>query len=220
MGAATVIQREGIGYNPDSQECAHVHFALPDADCRHVWICDAGTDEVARYALNGKNDVAQTPDLILTAPPGSLPRHMCLSHDKRRLFVVSELGNLVSVWSLSNGGAHLMGHVSSLTPGHAEETASAAIRLHPNGRHLFSSNRGDDSVAVYDVSDSDCLPRLLGRYPSDGATPREFTITPNGRHLLVANQDAHSLVLLAFDEAKGSLSQVGAPFKTGSPVCV
>lgn len=219
-GTPTVLRRTGRGPNPDRQDGPHTHFALASPDGAHVWICDAGTDEIVRHELTGRDAVAATPDLVLRAPPGSLPRHMTLSRDGARLFVVSELGNLVSTWRFGASSPELLGHVPTLAPGHADPSSSAAIRLHPEGRFLYSSNRGDDSIAVFDTATGTGLPVFLGTVPTGGRTPREFAISDDGRTMIVAHQDSHSLTALRIDTATGALSHLGGPFTIGSPVCV
>lgn len=216
----TVLRRTGRGPNPDRQDGPHTHFALASPDGAHVWICDAGTDEIVRHELAGPDAVAAVPDLVLRAPPGSLPRHMTLSRDGARLFVVSELGNLVSTWRFGASSPELLGHVPTLAPGHADPSSSAAIRLHPEGRFMYSSNRGDDSIAVFDTATGTGLPVFLGTVPTGGRTPREFAISDDGRTMIVAHQDSHSLTALRIDTATGALSHLGGPFTIGSPVCV
>lgn len=219
-GTPTVLRRTGHGPNPDRQDGPHTHFALATPDGTHVWICDAGTDEIACYELTGPSAVAATPDLVLRAPPGSLPRHMALSHDGTRLFVVSELGNLVSTWQIGPSGAELVGHVPTLAPGHAVPSSSAAIRVHPSGRFLYSSNRGDDSIAVFDTATATGLPAFLGTFATRGRTPREFAISDDGGTMVIANQDSHALTALRIAPETGALYPLGEPFAIGSPVCV
>lgn len=219
-GTAQVIQRSGTGPNPDRQEGPHAHFAGATPDGSHVFVCDAGTDEIARYALAPQQTVGAAPDLVLKAPPGALPRHLEFSDDSRRLFVVSELGNIVSTWRLDAAGPQLLGHVSTLPEGFGGASASSAIRCHPNGRFLYTANRGHDSIAVFDITGEDGLPRLVTTHPSGGQTPREMALSPSGDLLVVANQDSHTLAAFAVNPATGALSQLGDSFTIGSPVCV
>ncbi|SHO61728.1 6-phosphogluconolactonase [Pseudoxanthobacter soli DSM 19599] len=219
-GAPTVLRRTGRGPNPERQDGPHAHFALASTGGTHVWICDAGTDEIVRYPLTEGGAVAAEPDLVLRAPPGSLPRHMTFSRDGTRLFVVSELGNLVSTWRFGPSGPELLGHVPTLAPGHAVPSSSAAIRLHPEGRFLYSSNRGDDSIAVFDTQTASGLPVFLATVPTGGRTPREFAISDDGRTMIVAHQDSHSLTVLRIEPDTGAISPLGGPFAIGSPVCV
>lgn len=219
-GAARVIRRTGSGPNPERQEGPHVHFALASPDGRHVIVCDAGTDEVVFYPLLDRTDVGPQPDLVLSAPPGALPRHLELSGDGKRLFCVSELGNIVTTWALDGTKAELLGHVSTRPSGNATPSASSAIRLHPGGRFLYTGNRGDDSIAVFDITGSDGLPKLIGTVLSGGATPREMAISPDGSVMVVCNQDSHILQAFSIDAATGALTALGTGFETGSPVCV
>ena len=219
-GKATVIQRSGQGANPERQEGPHVHFGVETPDGRHVLVCDAGTDEISAYPLTGESGIAMEADNVLEAPPGSLPRHVDFSIDGKRFFVVSELGNLISTYAWSPESIELLGHVSTLPEDNTRESASAAVRVHPNGRFLYSSNRGHDSIAIFDISNPERLPKLIGTHPTSGNTPREFAIDASGQFMVVANQDSHNLVLLGIDSVGGTLSTIGNGFSTGSPVCV
>lgn len=219
-GTAQVIQRSGTGPNADRQEGPHAHFAAPTPDGRHVLVCDAGTDEIALYALDSQQGVGSAPDLVLSAPPGALPRHLDIATDKKRLFVVSELGNIVSTWTLDQGAPQLLGHVSTLPQDFSGASASSAIRCHPNGRYLYSANRGHDSIAIFDITGEDGLPRLIANVPCGGQTPREMALSPAGDLLIVANQDSHTLASFAVDQSTGALCQLGESYAIGSPVSV
>jgi len=211
------VERSGHGPNPDRQEGPHAHQVVPAADERGVFVCDAGTDEILHYPFVGAA-LAATPDLILKAPPGSLPRHLVQSADGRMLFVVHELGCMVQSYLRDGDEFRPVAQVPTLPKG-AISSACAAIRLHPNGRFLYVSNRGDDSIAAFAVGAGAEL-QPLGWTPTGGTTPRDFNIDPSGRYLVAANQDSHSLCLFEIDASSGALSALGQPYPLGSPTCV
>lgn len=196
------------------------NFACPTADGLHVLVCDAGTDQILRYPLAGQNDVAAMPDLVLQAAAGSLPRHLEILPDGQRLFAVSELGNSISTWRLTASGPELLGHVSTLPVGTRVSSAASAIRCTPDGRFLYTGNRGHDSIAIFDISGADSLPRLIDTCPCGGQTPREIALSAAGDLLVVANQDSHNLAAFAIDPASGALTPLGEGLAIGSPVCV
>lgn len=215
----TDIRRSGAGPNPERQEGPHAHQCVPTPDGRHILVCDAGTDEIARYQLTD-GLISSTPDLTVKAKPGTLPRHLVFTPDGGRFFVVHELGCAVSSYAYSDDTVTLLGEASTLPPDYDGNSACAAIRLHPNGRFLYASNRGHDSIAAFDVSVKGAAPRPVGWFDTRGKAPRDFGIDPSGRYLVAANQDSHSLAVFSIDGETGALTAIGEPFAIGSPVCV
>jgi 6-phosphogluconolactonase len=218
-GEAVDIRRSGTGPNPDRQEGPHLHQATPMPDNAHVLVCDAGTDEIALYPL-GDELIGTAPDLVVKTKPGGLPRHLVLAKDARHFFVVHELGCCVSTYVHDEAGIRPLSEISTLPEGFAGDNACAAIRLHPNGRFLYASNRGHDSIAAFEIEGAEGRLRSIGWTSTGGKVPRDFAIDPSGRYLVAANQDSHSLVVFEIDPETGMLRPVGGPFEIGSPVCI
>lgn len=218
--AAHSIQRQGRGANPDRQMGPHVHCVIPTPDGRHILLCDAGADQIARYALIGVNGIASDPDLILGAPPGTLPRHLAFHPQDGRVFVLHELGNHVTAYRPEDDGMRLLGQASTLPRDWSGASAAAALRVHPGGRFLYASNRGHDSIALFDVSDPDLAPSLIAVIPTGGVIPRDFAIDLSGQMLVVAHQDSHDLQVFRIDPFAGGLDPVGQGAKLGSPACI
>lgn len=218
-GEGIDIRRAGRGANPDRQEGPHVHQATVSPDNRHVLICDAGTDEIARYPLSEDGPESQ-PDLVIKAKPGSLPRHLTFSRDGKYIFALQELGCAITSYAYADEGLQLLTEVSTLPADYVGMSAGAAIHLHPNGRFLYASNRGDDSIAAFEVGEErgELIP--IGWFATGGRTPRDFAIDPSGRFLVAANQDSDTLVAFSIDRASGALSPFGNPYSIGTPVCV
>jgi 6-phosphogluconolactonase len=214
----TVIQRKGSGPVADRQEGPHVHQVVPTLDGRHVLVCDLGTDEIARYAID-EGGIGSEPDVVLNVPGGSLPRHLACSTDGRRLYVAHEATCNVGAYAIEGDGFTLLSETRTVPADFTGTSSCAAIKIHPNGRFLYVSNRGHDTIVCYEIL-ADGQLRTLGWYPTLGKTPRDFAIDPTGRCLIVANQDSHSLVCFEIDGELGTLTVVGEPFDIGSPVCV
>ncbi|RYE64835.1 MAG: lactonase family protein, partial [Rhizobiaceae bacterium] len=113
----------------------------------------------------------------------------------------------------------LLSETSTVPADFAGTSSCAAIKIHPNGRFLYVSNRGHDTIVACEILADGGL-RTLGWYPTMGRTPRDFAIDPTGRYLIVANQDSHSLVCFEINGEHGTLTTIGEPFEIGSPVCV
>jgi 6-phosphogluconolactonase len=217
-GDCADIRRGGSGSNPDRQEGPHVHQLVPTPDGRHLLVCDAGTDEIARHGLDA-DLIDPIPDRVTKAKGGSLPRHLVFSRDARRVFVLHELANTVSTYVYGEDGLNFLSEHSTLPQGYDGQSYGAAIRIHPNGRFLYASNRGHDSIAAFEIDGSgDLMP--IGWHETRGKTPRDFAIDPTGRYLVAVNQDSHSLVVFLIDQHTGALQPIGEPYEIGSPVCI
>ena len=216
---ALTIRRTGTGPNTERQEGPHVHQAVATPDGKHVLVCDAGTDEIARHAISGPL-VDPEPDTVIKTDGGSLPRHLAFSADGKRFFVVHELGCSVKSFSYGADGIRFLAKASTLPDGWAGDSSCATIRSHPNGKFVYASNRGHDSIAVFDVSGPSGTLRPLGWHSTKGEVPRDFNIDPTGRFLIAANQNGHSLTAFSIDTETGALTPLGEPYAIGSPVCV
>jgi 6-phosphogluconolactonase len=182
-------------------------------------VCDAGTDEIVRHAISGPL-IDPEPDTVIKTDGGSLPRHLAFSPDGARFFVVHELGCSVKSFSYGTNGIRLLAKASTLPDGWTGDSNCATIRCHPNGKFVYASNRGHDSIVVFDVSDPSGALRPLSWHSTRGETPRDFNIDPTGRFLIAANQDGHSLTAFSIDTETGALMPLGEPYAIGSPVCV
>jgi 6-phosphogluconolactonase len=212
------IRRSGSGPNPDRQEGPHVHQVVATPDGRHVLVCDAGTDEIVRHALHD-GSIDSTADRVTRTMAGSLPRHLVFSLDGDLVFVLHELANTIASYAYGADGLTLLSQQPTLPQGYDGPSYGAAIYIHPNGRFLYASNRGHDSIAAYEIDDGGRL-RSIGWYGTRGSTPRDFAIDPLGRVLVVANQDSHSLAVFMINRGTGALKPIGEPYDIGSPVCV
>lgn len=213
------IQRTGTGANPDRQEGPHVHQGVATPDGLHVLVCDAGTDEVARYGIS-KGLIDRQPNLVVKTDGGSMPRHLAFSPDGTRFFVVHELGCCVNSYSYGADGIRLLTKSTTLPDGWTGDSNCAAVRAHPNGRFVYASNRGHNSIVLFDVSEAQETLAPIGWYSTRGETPRDFNIDPSGRFLFVANQDGHSLAAFSINIETGALTPIGDTYEIGSPVCV
>jgi 6-phosphogluconolactonase len=213
------IQRSGTGPNPDRQEGPHVHQGVPTPDGLHVLICDAGTDTIARHRLVG-DSIDPEPNLIVEAAGGSLPRHLAFLTDGSGFLVQHELDGTVVSYRYGSETIEKVATVSALPVDWTGVRSGAAIRAHPEGRFVYASNRGHDSIVGFDLAGGLANPIQIGWWSTAGATPRDFIISEDGRFLIAANQDGDNLTVFAIDAGSGALRQVGTREGVGSPVCV
>lgn len=217
-----IIVRHGSGPRSDRQAGPHVHCAQPSPSGDAVYLCDLGTDSVARHALRG-GVLDMLPDLQLQTGPGSGPRHLRLNPAGTRAFVLNELSNSVTAIQLptaSDPHALALAQFRTLPADWHHANSASALCLHPNGRWLYATNRGHDSIVGFRILE--CAPWLepMGWWPAGGRTPRDAAITPDGGFLLVASQDEHRISCLRIDPDSGRLQSAGMPFTIPSPACV
>lgn len=223
LGAANVIRHEGRGPHPTRQEKPHVHSVTVSPDNRFVIVADLGLDKIFTYALDpaaARLTPANSP--YVATPAGAGPRHFKFGRDARHAYAINELGNTISVfdYDVSKGALTARQMVSTLPKDFTGANTTAEIRVHPNGRFVYGSNRGHDSIAVFAI---DSATGRLGDepvqlVPSGGKTPRNFALSPDGRWLVCGHQDTEFLTVFRVDEATGKLSPT--PHTAKVPMCV
>ncbi|WGF87391.1 lactonase family protein [Marinivivus vitaminiproducens] len=217
IAPAALFQHEGSGPNRSRQAEAHVHCTQPTPDGDTLLVCDLGTDTVAAYRCTG-NGVLPQPVAVARTAPGAGPRHIRIDPAGDRAYVVCELACTVSAYRLEPDALTETATVPTLARPHTEADTCAGIALHPNGRFVYASTRGDDSIAVI-AREGDDL-RRIGTVPSGGRTPRDIAIDPTGRFLLAANQDSSTVAVFAIDASSGALTMTGEPASVPSPACI
>jgi 6-phosphogluconolactonase len=154
--------------------------------------------------------------------PGAGPRHLVLHPTRPIGYAVCELDSTLVTLDVDDttGTLRLRTATSTLPPGHPGESLAAAIHLHPEGHRLYVTNRGHDSIAVFDTSTPDGTPALLGHVGTGGSGPRDLAIDPSGRLLLVANQHGGTVTGFALDDTTGLPRPLGVLAEVDEPVCV
>jgi 6-phosphogluconolactonase len=224
LGAATcVAQHQGASAHPQRQRQPHVHSVNLAPDNRYALVADLGTDHVMVYRFDAARGVLETPAAqVFKTPPGSGPRHLAFHPGGRRVLVLNELSSTLMLldYDPATGRLAPLQTVSTLPEDFSGENTTAEVAVHPNGRWVFASNRGHDSLAVFALDPG--LQRLerLDHVSTRGRTPRHFALDPAGRFLWAANQATHNLVLFRVDEATGRLQPTGQTHEVGSPVCI
>ncbi len=205
------------GPNPDRQEGPHPHCVLATPDGRAMLVADLGLDRLIAYRFDSATgNLMQAGEAVM--PPGTGPRH--LDWVRPGLAVVSgELDNTVTSFAWDGGGdPRLLATETTLPDGFSGVNHAADIHAAPDGRFVYASNRGHDSIAVVAVDREGTL-KLIG-HRAVGRTPRNFTLDPTGRFVLVAGQDAHEVTVHRRDAETGLLSDPVSRVNIGSPMCV
>ena len=204
------------------QEGPHPHCIVPGKGGHSVYVADLGTDRVVRYVHDSRHDEVFGPADELVFDPGCGPRHLAFHPDQPIAFMVCELDATVAVLGVEQTTGRLtrLGSRSTLPDDFVGSSIGAEVRVHPNGRHVYVSNRGHDSIAVFAFRGPGEALEPLGHVPSGGATPRNFAVHPSGRALLVANQDSNSIVRFTIDPATGIPEQGADAYPVSQPVCL
>lgn len=218
--ASSVQAHEGRGPNPGRQERPHAHGIYLDAAERYAFSPDLGTDRVYIYRYDAaKGELA--PHSTAAVPPGSGPRHLAFDPAGRRAYVINELLSTITTFAYdaSRGALEALQTVPTLPAGWSGSNTTAEVAVSPDGRFVYGSNRGDDSLALFAVGKDGRL-EPAGHVPSGGKSPRHFAIEPGGRVLLAAHQLSDAIAVFRVDAASGKPVQVGAAVTVAKPVCV
>jgi 6-phosphogluconolactonase len=219
--ARQVIEQKGSGPVASRQESAHAHEVVLSPDGRFLLSVDLGADRIFVYGFEATTG-ALTPNGSQTVvlPAGYGPRHLVFSNDGRRIYVVTELTPAVITlrWNAKRGSMTELGAISTLPAADPAEHGGAEIVLHPNGKFLYVSNRGNsNTIAIFRI-DHEGLPVPAGHVPSYGTLPRFFNIDPSGKFLVAANQGSGDLFTFAIDPSSGALTRAGSSVSVPAPV--
>jgi 6-phosphogluconolactonase len=222
LGEATTIQHTGSSVNTNRQAGPHAHFILPSPDNRFTLDCDLGVDKIFINHLDApaaKLTPADQP--FATVAPGSGPRHLVFSRDGKFVYVINEIGGTITVFSYAAKNAAMteVQTISTLPKDFTASNTAAEIALHPNGKYLYGSNRGHDSIAIFAVNQKTGRLTFIEHQSTMGRTPRHFAIDPTGRWLLAEHQVSDSVIVFAIDPKTGRLKPTGQTLSIGSPVC-
>lgn len=227
------IQRLQFNRAGDVAE-SHAHSATFSPDNRFVFIPDLGKDKIWVYridtaALSADRQATNIPVLIeepsrhffhQNLPAQAGPRHFTFHPSGRYAYVVNELNASVTAFAYEAGSGQLSAiqTIPTLPEDFTEWNACADIHAHPNGRFLYASNRGHNSIVSYQIADNGRL-SLLAHTPTGGAFPRNFAISPDGKSLLVANQNSDNILSFAIDPDRGTLDKK-QDNSVKTPVCI
>lgn len=225
-GDPAVVRHEGKGADTARQEAPHPHAFIPaplvpDAP-QFFYAADLGADAIFTYRLDAATGslVAADPPLLKTKP-GAGPRHLAFHPEGRRLYAINELDNTVAVYDFDAATGRLVARqaVSTLPPDFQGKSFTADVKITPDGRFLYGTNRGHDSIAIFRIG-ADGLLALVEIIPSRGRGPQNLALTPDGALLLCANMPGDNLAVFRIDRDTGRLAAVGEPVPVKSPSCI
>jgi 6-phosphogluconolactonase len=219
--ASAFMQHTGKGTNPERQEGPHAHSIDLSADNRFAMVDDLGLDELLIYKFDSaKGSLTPNDPPYTKIDAGSGPRHFVLRPDGKFAYVISEIGHTVTVLSndASTGKLQVLQTITTLPKDFSGRNDDAEIAVHPSGKFLYASNRGDDSIAIYAIDQSKGTLTPVGIVPTGGKEPRSFEIDPAGTLLFAENQKSDNIVVFKIDPKTGQLTPTGKVLEVASPV--
>lgn len=216
---AAEICHQGGGPNRERQESAHVHYVAMTPDDRHLCAVDLGADQIVFYEVSPEG-LKQCPSLSVSIPPGAGPRHLAFHPNRRFVYLITELSSELMVFEYRPEKPWpLIQSISALPDGFTRDNLAAAIQVSPDGRFVYISNRGADSIGVFEVNQASGRLTCTGHTSVLGQWPRDLAIDPSGKYLIVANQNSDTIVVFQRDALSGNLKALGR-YPVPSPSCV
>ena len=221
--SSSFVQHNGKGSNPERQEGPHAHWIETTANNRFALVADLGLDEVLVYRFDpSQGTLTPNSPSFVKVEAGVGPRHIAIGKNQNFIYTVNELKSSITSFTYdpATGVLKSVQTISTLPQGFSGENDAAEIHIHPNGKFLYASNRGDDSIAAFSIDPLTGHLKSIGHFPTRGKTPRNFEIDPTGSRLFVANQDSNNIVVFRVDGETGLLTATADVLDVPSPVSI
>lgn len=198
--------------NPERQMSAHVHSTVSSPDGKFVFSNDLGADKVFVYRFDPKANperplTAATPPFV-QLPPGSGPRHLLFSADGKHAWLTMEMSAQIAVFDYQDGKLEQTQLVDLAAGQPTSDKAAAALHASADGKFLYVSNRGTaNQLLVFAIDPASGQLKELQRRSVEGDHPREFSLDPSGKFLLIANQKSNQVVVVERDAKSGVLGK-------------
>jgi len=217
-----VINHEGGSVNKQRQAKPHVHSTVFSPDDKYLFVPDLGMDKVMIYPFDhtsGKLNPGSS--TFAEAEPGAGPRHFTFDPSGNYAYLIEEMSGNVAVFSYNKkGNLTKIQTISSIPPDYKGPVGAADIHVSPDGKFLYTSNRGESNMLTIFSINSDGKLTLVGFQSTMGKTPRNFNFDPSGNFLLVANQNSNNVVIFKRNKQTGLLTALEKQIEVPNPVCV
>jgi 6-phosphogluconolactonase len=221
--AASFVQHSGSSIDPQRQKGPNAHSIVISPDNRFALAADLGIDKILIYQLDAAK-AKLTPNEaqpFAKMQPGSGPRHITFHPNGRHVYVINELANTVTCFDYAAASGTLIERqtISTLPIGFSGKSYTADLKVTPDGKFLYGTNRGHDSIASYRIGEDGSL-TLLSIDSSLGKGPQNLLITPDGQWLLCANMPGNSVVVFRVDATNGKITATAATVEMPMPSCI
>jgi 6-phosphogluconolactonase len=221
--ALSFFQHSGSSADPQRQKGPNAHCFVISPDNKHALAADLGIDKIMIYTLDAATSKLTPNEAqpFAKLTPGSGPRHLAFHPNGKLVYVINELANTITVfdWSAADGSLKEKQTIATLPADFTGKSYTADLKITPDGKHLYGTNRGHDSLASYGIEDDGKL-TLLAIQPSGGKGPQNLLVTPDGRWLLCANMPGNNVVVFKIDSASGSITAHGDPITVPMASCI
>ncbi|TYA92161.1 lactonase family protein [Seonamhaeicola marinus] len=211
-----ILQHKGSSVNKDRQEAAHMHMVYEHN--HQIFVPDLGLDKVVVYDIEEGSKLKEA--YRINTPLGGGPRHLVIHPKGMYGFLMNELTGDVSTLKLKDDKFEVIDNVNSLPSNYKDTPSSSAIKLSKDGRFLYCSNRGCETVTIFEFKEETGALNIINYQETSGKTPRDFNLSPCGRWLLVANQDSFSIETFKVDTVTGMLNNVYSNKEIRSVSCI
>jgi 6-phosphogluconolactonase len=223
IGPATCfVQHQGKSVNPQRQSGPHAHCVTLDAANKFAFVCDLGLDKVIAYHFDAEHGTVTADDaLTISTKPGAGPRHMVFCPDGKYAYIVNELNSTVSAYAYEAATGKLteLQTESTLPPYFDGPNTAAEVAVHPSGKWLYVSNRGNETVVLFDIDRDSGKITYTEEQNTGGKKPRHFSLQPSAKHMAIANQGSDNLLVTRVDDTNGRLKPSGVFSEAPSPTC-
>jgi len=216
-----VAQHSGTSVDAERQDRPHPHSSFFSPDGKYLFVQDLGMDQIVGYTLDREQEkLVKVSEVTLAG--GSGPRHLAFHPSGQYAYVINELNSTVTAYAYDakNGALNELDTISTLPADFTGENGCAEIIVSADGKFVYGSNRGHDSIVTYAVHEETGKLSVIQYISTGGGHSRHFALTPNGNHMLVANRDGNHIVTFAIDKITGLLENTGIEMQSSKPVCV
>jgi 6-phosphogluconolactonase len=217
------VQHIGSSVHPQRQTKPYAHWIRTDPTNKFALVADLGMDEVVVYKFDARTGKLAPNDPPFTKVAGGMgPRHLVFHPNNKWVYGIAEIANEVMAfnWDANKGVLTQFQSVKTLAEGFKDPSTAAEIAVHVNGKFLYASNRGEDSIVVYAIDPKSGELTFKQRVSSGGKVPRYFTFDPSNKWLIVSNQDGGGVSVFSVDGKTGELAALGKPVALIKPMGV
>jgi 6-phosphogluconolactonase len=220
--ASDHVRHTGSSIDPNRQTRPYPHSTIPSADGKFIYVCDLGTDKIMIYEVldGGKLKPAKVPFVQEVA--GSGPRHFKIHPNGNFAYSVDELSNTIVGFKVDKktGSLTILERLSMLPEGYKEVSYASDVHFSPDGKFIYASNRGHESLVIFQVNAKNGKLGLVGHEPTNGKHPRNFMVDKNGEFVLVGNMNTDNVVIFNRDSKTGKLKPNGVQYTVPGITCL
>jgi len=193
-----------ILYVKEEPDRSHAHMILGDPQGKYIYLTDLGLDRILRYNFDRQSGkLILTENGITALPVRSGPRHFVFNADGSKLYVINELGSTIMVFNTDETlGLKLIQTLPTVREGFEDDNYCADIHISNNGKFLYGSNRGENTIVIFNIAEDGVL-NLAGHIACGGNWPRNFVIDPSGKFLLAGNQKSDQISVFRINKKTG-----------------